>query len=58
MDNLPTTPQAMKDYVRFAKNTIRREEKRIAELKEAILYLEPKILLIEEQLNESKKAIK
>lgn len=50
MDNLPTTLQAMKDYVRFANNTIKRESKRIEDLKQAIIMLEPKIKLIEDQV--------
>jgi peptidoglycan hydrolase CwlO-like protein len=50
MDNLPTTLQEMKDYVRFAKSTIKREETRIKDLQEAIFVLEPKIKDIEEQI--------
>lgn len=40
----------MKEYVRGAKSTIKREEKRIEELKQMIITLEPKILDIEKQL--------
>lgn len=56
MDNLPTTYQGMKDYVRFAKNHIRKETKRIAELKEIINTLEPRIRDIDKQLKEEGKA--
>ncbi len=52
MDNLPTTLQAMKDYVRFARGTIIRETKRISDLQEAVAILNPKILIIENQLKE------
>ena len=52
MDNLPTTLQGMKDYVRGARSTISREKKRIEDLSFAIVALEPKIKLIEQQLKE------
>ena len=52
MDNLPTTLQAMKDYVRYAKSAIKKETKRIEDLEQAIIILEPKILIIEDQLKE------
>jgi hypothetical protein len=49
MDNLPTTLQGMKDYVRFAKATIKRESQRIEDLKQAIVILQPKIKQMEEE---------
>ena len=53
MDNLPTTLQAMKDYVRFAESTIKRETKRIEDLKQAVIILIPKIKDIEKQIHDS-----
>ena len=54
MDNLPTTYQGMKDYVRGEESQIKRNTKNTAELIEIISNLKPKINEIEKQLKEEK----
>lgn len=48
-NKLPTTLQAMKDYIKFTKHTIKREQIRIEELQNTVVTLTQRIKEIEDQ---------